>query len=74
MPSVSSAVKMLLWQLLAIQELLVVTEPEHEGNRPKMLEIVKKCCGEACLGIDLASVVPSVMPKPFRTSTGGAPR
>ena len=54
-PSASSAVKMPRWWLLAIQELLVVTEPEHEGNGPKMLEIAKKRCGEACPDIDLAS-------------------
>ena len=28
---------------------------EHEGNGPKMLEIAKKRCGEACSDIDLAS-------------------
>ena len=54
-PSASSAAKMPSWWLLAIQELLVVTEPEHEGNGPKMLEIAKKRCGEACPDIDLAS-------------------
>ena len=44
-----------LWWLLAIQELLIVTEPEHQGNRLKVLEIVKKCCGEVCPDINLAS-------------------
>ena len=53
--SASSVVKMPLWWLLAIQELLVVTEPEHQDNGPKMLGIVKKRCGEACPDIDFAS-------------------